>query len=314
MSIPAIETIKQNFKNCDIYLIGRSPVIEIFENYNGIKKIIKLNNKLIPEIKAHLKLKKENIDKAYLLPNSFRSAFSMAFSGSKEIIGYLNEGRGIFLTKRIKKKFNPNEHFSNYYKNLVIAAGLLHTNIDRISLITSKSEKEWADNFLSGKLKDINIGISPGAAYGSSKKWFPERFKKVALYFEKQYGARIFIFGSKTDDNDCVKASTEESINLCGKTAIREAMALIERMDILISNDSGLMHLANALGVPVIGIFGPTIPTSTYPFNKNHKIIFHKAPCSPCKYRECPLEKKICMDSIKSDEVIKTAKTLLNLT
>ncbi len=314
MSIPAIETIRQNFETSEIYLIGRIPAIEIFRNYRGIKKIIELNNKLIPEIKAHFELKKEKIDKAYLLPNSFGSAFSMVFSGSNEIIGYLNEGRGIFLTKRFKKKFNPNEHFSNYYKNLVISSGLENMEIDKISLSTSKDEKKWAENFLSEKLKDINIGISPGAAYGNSKKWFTERFKEVAIYFERQYQARTFVFGSKSDNYDCEKVVTENSINLCGKTSIREAMALIERMDIFISNDSGLMHLANALGVPVIGIFGPTIPTSTYPFNKNHKVLFHKAPCSPCKYRECPLEKKICMDMIKSKEVINSVKSLLNLT
>lgn len=316
MSIPSIEVLKFNYKNSKISLIGRKPAIEIFYNYPGVSEIFEIKGKNIyDEIKIHRKLVKDRFDKAYLLPNSFKSAFAISFAKPKEIIGYLNEGRGIFLTKRIKQKYDQTKHFSSYYKNLILSEGLKDKKIEKILLFTSQKEKEYAEKFLSLKTHEdsIKIGISPGAAYGDSKKWFPERFKETAEYFEKKYSAKIFIFGSNKDSEDCKKVETAKSINLCGQTSLREAMALIERMNLFFSNDSGLMHLANALDVPVVAIFGPTIPTFTFPYNKNHRIAFHKAECSPCKYRSCPLERKLCMESVSVKEVIEKGEELLSI-
>ncbi len=316
MSIPSIEVLKFNFKGSEISLIGRKPAIEIFYNYPGISEIFEIKGKsILNEIKTHRKIIKNRFDKAYLLPNSFKSAFTISFAKPKEIIGYLNEGRGIFLTKRIKQKYDKTKHFSFYYRNLILSEGLKDKKIEKIQLFTAQKEKEYAEKFLKSRVLEnsIKIGISPGAAYGDSKKWFPERFRKTAEYFEKKYNAKIFLFGSSKDSEDCKKVETEKSINLCGKTSLREAMALIERMDLFLSNDSGLMHLANALDVPVVAIFGPTIPTFTYPYNKNHKIVFHKVECSPCTHRTCPLEKKLCMESVSVKEVIEKGEELLSI-
>ncbi len=315
MSLPFIETIKKNFENSEISLIGRKPAIEIFENYPGLKSLISIEGKSVfKEVKAYIKLRKEKFDKAYILPNSFQSALSMSFTRAKSIIGYLNEGRGVFLTKRIKPAPKTKIHFSNYYLELLRSDGLKEYKIENISLHLSKKEREWSQKFLKDKGREINIGISPGAAYGDSKKWFAKRFKEVGKYFEKNFNAKVFLFGSRGDVNDCKNVETGAFENLCGKTTIREAMALIKEMKLFFSNDSGLMHLANALGVPVVGIFGPTIPSHTYPYNKNYKIVFHKVECSPCKYRNCPLEKKICMEAVSVEEVIEKGKLLLNTT
>lgn len=314
MSIPSIELLKYNVKGSEISLIGRKPAIEIFYNYPGISKIFEIKSeKLSDEIKAFINLKKEKYDKVYIFPNSFKSAFVTSFARPKEIIGYLNEGRGIFLTKRIKQKYDKTKHFSFYYRGLILSDGAKDKEIKKINLFTSKEEKENALNFIKKVLKNerLKIGISPGAAYGESKKWFPERFKRVAEYFEKKYNAKIFIFGSNKDKIDCEKVETKNSLNLCGKTSIREAMALIEKMDLFFSNDSGLMHLSNALDVPVVAIFGPTIPTFTFPYNENHRIVFHKVNCSPCENRICPYDKKVCMESVSVEEVTKKGEELI---
>ncbi len=313
MFIPSLENIKKAFKKGEIYLIGRTPAIDIFENYPGIKELIKLKGKgLKKEIEPLKRIREEGFDIGFLFPNSFISALGFYLGKVKNRVGYKRDGRGFFLTERIKPEFSYDYHFSNYYLNLLKKSGIKTEKIDRISLYISEEEKEKRDIFLKKYKNRLKIGIASGASFGDSKKWFPERFKEVAEYFEKKYNAQIFYFGSTADYYDCVKSSTKTSINLCGETGIREAMALIDKMDLFISNDSGLMHIANALGVETVGIFGSTSPFSTYPYNKNRKIIFHKVYCSPCKKRVCPYKIKLCMDIIKKEEVIKGAEELLN--
>ncbi len=313
MFIPSLEIIKNNFPNSKIHLLGRIPAIDIFENYPGINSLIKIRGKgVFNELKFIKTIKKQNFNIGYLFPNSFISALVFYMANIKNRIGYNRDGRGFLLTERIKPNFSYDYHFSDYYLHLLRDSGLKIKKSENIELYLSEEEDNKAELFLKTYKNRIKIGFASGASFGDSKKWFPERFKEVAESFEKKYNARIFYFGGSGDYQDCVRASTVKSLNLCGETDLRQAMALIKRMNLFISNDSGLMHVANALGVPTIGLFGSTSPTSTYPYNTNRKIIFHKTYCSPCKKRVCPYKLKLCMDLIKPEEVIKAGEEFLN--
>jgi heptosyltransferase-2 len=313
MFIPALENLKKSFKNSEIHLIGRIPAIDIFKNYPGINTFLKIRGKgFINELKIVREIRKQKFDIGYLFPNSFISAFIFYLGNVKNRIGYNRDGRGFLLTEKVKPEFSYDYHFSDYYLNLLKLSGLEIEKKDKIELYISEEECEKAKLFLKTYKKQYKIGFASGASFGDSKKWFPERFRQVAEYFEKKYNAQIFYFGGSDDYPDCVKSSSDKSINLCGETNLRQAMGLIGEMNLFISNDSGLMHVANALGVPTIGIFGSTSPTSTYPYNKNRKIIFHRVYCSPCKKRVCPYKVKLCMDLIKTDEVIKAGEEFLS--
>ncbi len=310
MLVPSIEVIKKNFKNVQIDVYGRKPSLDVLENYPGIKRLIDLPRKKINELGEFFKNRKSGYDIAFTFANSFISAFEIFLLGAKERIGYKNEGRSLLLTHSYDKEFSLSYHFSNYYLNLLEKFGLKTNNLPKPRLYLSEVEKEEAEKFFNEFLNSRYpvVGIAPGAAYGSSKMWGREKFRRLSVLIKKEYkNSNVILFGSKNDKDVCdyIQDGERKSIlNLCGKTTIRSAMALIEKTSVFISNDSGLMHVASLLGVPVIAIFGPTSPQSTHPLNKPYKIFHKKVYCSPCGERECRFDFHLCMEVIREEEVL----------
>jgi heptosyltransferase-2 len=156
------------------------------------------------------------------------------------------------------------------------------------------------------------VGISPGATYGSAKQWFPERFGKLAEKIGKDFGSRILIFGSQEDKNVSLLVGQHSGlplINLTGLTSLSQAMALIARCRLFVTNDSGLMHVAAALKTPVIALFGSTNSRRTGPRGESFRVISKPLSCAPCMKPECP-ERRQCMEQISVDEVYEEVKAL----
>jgi heptosyltransferase-2 len=148
------------------------------------------------------------------------------------------------------------------------------------------------------------VGVNPGAAYGSAKRWPAERFAAVAARVVGD-GAAVVVLGnaSERDLGEVVVAGLgRRAVNAAGLTSVREAMALMTRCRHLVTNDSGPMHLAAALGVPVTAVFGPTIPGATSPVGERVAILQRPVDCAPCRYRECPIDHR-CMTGVLVDEV-----------
>ena len=163
------------------------------------------------------------------------------------------------------------------------------------------------------KYQKLTIGINPGATYGSAKRWYPKEFAKVANVMGENYN--IIIFGGPGEEeiaNDIEKDLTIQNYqNLCGKLSIKELCQKIGGLEMLITNDSGPMHIAAAYGVKIVALFGPTKYTETSPYSNNYKIVTKDLECAPCMKRECPLKHHNCMKEITADEVIKAIKELL---
>ena len=163
------------------------------------------------------------------------------------------------------------------------------------------------------KYSKPTIGLNPGATYGSAKRWYPEEFAKVANALGKTYD--IIIFGGPGEEdiaNDIEKNLTIKNYqNLCAKLSIKELCEKIGGLEMLITNDSGPMHIASAYDIKIVALFGPTKYTETSPYSKNYKIVTKDLECAPCMKRECPLKHHDCMKEISADEVIKIAKELL---
>jgi len=160
---------------------------------------------------------------------------------------------------------------------------------------------------------DFLIGVAPGASYGPAKMWFPERFAAVADRLADKFSAKVVLFGSAGDrarTQSVQRHSSHSLIDLAGETSLKDAIALISGCNLFISNDSGLMHLAGALSVPLVSIFGSTNPTTTSPPGKRSIIIHKNIHCSPCLKKECPTDFR-CMDLIQADDVYDAAEQLL---
>jgi heptosyltransferase-2 len=186
----------------------------------------------------------------------------------------------------------------------------------RITLEITKDSLSKADEILSSHgigTGNMLVGIAPGATYGPAKMWFPERFAAVSDHLREEFSSKSILFGSKNDREraDLVKEHAKHTIiNLAGETNLNDAISLIARCDLFVSNDSGLMHLAGALGVSLVAIFGSTNPVTTSPVGEKSIVIYKNADCSPCLKKTCPTDFK-CMDMIGVDDVFREARILL---
>ncbi len=212
---------------------------------------------------------------------------------------------------------DPRDQISCYLDLCRALGEAEHATTPRVQI--PPRDRDWAEDFLAsvGLLpEDLLIGLCPGAAYGSAKRWSPARFIDVSRQIGDNYPAKFAVFGGKGDTQPCEAVAEgigQAAMNLCGKTTLRELAALLDRCTLVISNDSGAMHLAAAVGTHTIAIFGPTDPARSTP-PENCTVIRKDVFCSPCSRRECPTDHR-CMTSISPEEVYQeVAQTLFTQT
>lgn len=307
MALPFLENVRLSHPHAYIAIWCKPYLVDIFKAYPGVDEIIIYPKRLRDLFNIPLTLRRR-FDMCFLLPNSFSSAFSAFLSGIPERIGYRTDGRGMLLTKGIKPKRGL--HQVDYYLNLLSNLGLKPRSCAPILNILpeGKIEKERLKRRF--KWEDAPIVFIPGAAYGLAKCWPAERFGKLAEKF-KGIGRSILILGDKKEKSIAKKIIQSVSdasyiIDLTGLTSLAGAMAIISGASIVITNDSGLMHVTAALGCSQIAIFGPTDPKVTGPYGDTTEIIYHPLPCAPCKYRICPKD-HACMKAIRVEEVYEKA-------
>jgi heptosyltransferase-2 len=180
------------------------------------------------------------------------------------------------------------------------------------AFISPANAREVMLQYLPGNKRRI-IGIAPGATYGPAKKWLADRFAAVADRLSMDLNVQVVLFGGKTDQETarevCNQAGTN-IINLAGKSTLVESIYLISQCRLFISNDSGLMHVAGALNIPTVAIFGSTNPATTSPAGEKTVLVRKEVECSPCLKKTCPIDFR-CMTMITVDDVVAAANTLL---
>jgi len=318
MSLPAIEYLRRLFPHARMMCLVKENIADLLRNNNGLDGVISYEHgsgvsALMRKAKTVRRLRPEFFDLAVLFTNSFESALWMVLARIPFRVGYETDGRSFLLTHGVSRKPFIGHQISDYL-DLCKALGEADGSVSPTVRIPSR-DQEWAEDFLRSlgcSKDDLLIGLCPGAAYGPAKRWLPGRFVDVSRRLAEDYPTRFAIFGGKGDLEPCEMVANgvgHSAINLCRKTSLKELAALLEKCALVISNDSGAMHLASAIGTHVIAIFGPTAPARTAP--PENCIVFSKAvPCSPCFNRECPTDFR-CMTSISADEVYQQASEVL---
>jgi len=311
MAIPAIKSLKAMFDDCKIDIIINESLSGLGELLTTtIEKTIALPENDTPSRKAALAgAAKSGYDLLIILPNSFRSAWELWSHNIRVRAGYAASLRSFILTHAIKRPTAHSMSQSDYFLNLVkelypkIETKDMSLTVPGIAVDSSMSLLPSTDRPM--------VGVGFGAAYGSAKMWPADRFAELIDRLEEV--AVVVLIGSKSDRAvaDKVLNLTKSSpASLVGKTDIPALSAVLSRLDLYITNDTGPMHLSAAVGTSVIAIFGPTSPEETGPMGENHQVIYNKADCAPCWRRICPLDHR-CMKSISVDEVAETALRLL---
>jgi len=314
MSTPMIRAIRKNFPKAHIHILAKPWVASVFENNPDIDNIIIYDNQGRHKgwhgvIRLGRDLRKYGFDLAVLVQNAFEAALISFLAGIPKRLGYNTDGRFFLLTHGIA--WGPDQkklHQIDYYLGIIKGASLKTYGRHLTLNIMPYEIKEAYDILKNHGYKGSGpvLGINPGAAYGTAKRWPKEKFVSLCRRLKKKFhnNLTVLIFGSPGEKELGAEISAKAgAINLCGKTNLRQAMALIGLCNLFITNDSGLMHVAAALDVPLIAIFGSTNYKTTSPFGIRSHMIRKPVSCSPCMKPECPLGHHECMESISVDEV-----------
>ena len=319
MSLPALRALRQRFPQAHISILAKPWVADLYRREPFCDELIPYTPRTVTEKwSAARELRAKQFDTAILLQNAFEAAAIAYVAGIPERIGYARDGRGFLLTRAIPVP-KPGEiprHERFYYLEMLRRAGIiaeLPPN-DSIRLEGAPAARAAGlDRFRQLGLGETVIGVSPGAAYGTAKRWLPERFAESANQVASDLGAAVAIFGSTAERGLCesVSASITAPVrNFAGETSLAEFIDLAAACRVYLTNDSGAMHIASALGVPTVAIFGATDDQTTGPTGPLAKVVREQVECSPCLKRECPIDHR-CMTRVSAARVAEAALELL---
>ena len=312
MSVPALEQVRVRFPHAHIAVLARPWVSGLYDK-SLIDEIVPYTaGKSWSDLRGkwHLarRLRAMHFDAAILLQNAFEAAAIVWLAGIPVRIGYARDGRGLLLSDPIvvPKPGEIEDHQRYYYLEMLRRAGLIDhlpevpaVRLPGIPFLRQEGRK---------RLEGLWIGVSPGAAYGTAKRWLPERFAEAAVTVATKLGAKVAVFGSPDEQALCetvagrVREAGLTATNFAGQTNLSEFVEMAAACQAFVTNDSGAMHVASALGVPTVAVFGATDHVATGPTGPLARIIREKVECSPCLLRECPIDHR-CMKAVTAERV-----------
>jgi len=327
MALPALRAVRKRFPEAEIAIVGRPYVADIYRDQEICNQLIPYDPKGLHagfsgRERLAAELRAQKFDVALLLQNAFDAAWLAWRANIPERIGYARDVRSFLLTKAVPlpRHGETPAHEKFYYLELLRRAGWLDSVQDEtfIGLSVPEEKRRSADELLCKfgvRQGALRIAIGAGASYGSAKCWPPPRFAEVANRLQSEADADVILFGIAAEANVSTAISGElrrPPINLTGKTAIADLPALLSQCHLFIGNDSGAMHVAAAVGLPIVAVFGPTDPNGTAPVTTRCSIVQQRPYCSPCFLRCCPTDHR-CMTAITAGMVAAAARPWLEV-
>ncbi len=326
MSLPALEVLREEYPGAYISILARPWVADLYRREPFCDELILYQaakgwKGLRDKWRLASDLRRRKFDCAILFQNAFEAAALVRVAGIPTRIGYARDARSWLLTHAIPVP-RPGEtprHQRFYYLELLKRAKLIrgYSSESPIRLSGSRAAAEEGRKlFGRASVSGHVIGVSPGAAYGGAKRWLPERFAKVALDVAREHAATVAIFGTKEELGICeevcerIEAGGQRCVNFAGTTNLAEFIQLAAACELFLTNDSGSMHIASALGIPTVAIFGATDEEATGPVGSRSRVVREAVECSPCLLRECPIDHR-CMTRVDAERVAQTALSLV---
>lgn len=325
MSIAALRELRRLSPDSHLVLLVKSWVADLFKDQGLVDEIITIENNGSRLSRIwHLPRRLRDFDAAVLFQNAFEAAAIAFRARIPERIGYGTDSRRLFLTRQARPRIKQlGRHQVFYYLDLLYQTGL--SPIDYLNdmqwqpdirLCASQAGLSEAGSLLSESAQGGSrrlVIVNPGAYFGSAKRWFLDRYADLADRLIESEGAEVAIIGSLNESriaDEIQKLMKNRAHIFTGRTTLAGLMGLLSWCDLFITNDSGPMHLAAAVDVPQIAIFGSTDEQATGPLSRKAVVIHKHVECSPCLLRECPIDLR-CFRRIGVDEVYETARRLL---
>lgn len=326
MTLPAVSALAAHCTNEGrgrLTVLTRPWAAPVYAHHRAVSRVMLhdrdgLHKGLGGRLRLVRELAAEKFNSAILFQNAFEAALITALARIPQRAGYARDGRAFLLTDPVPLR--PGDlsiHESFYYLELLERLGV-PAPFSRPRLSPQAEALSAADTMLrEDGPKGFLLALAPGAAFGSAKRWPVENFARAAeLILEQNPGCTLVMGGPGEVE---VAARLAEllgprvpHLNLAGRTPMNLSLALMSRADLLLTNDSGLMHIGGALDVPLVAVFGPTNPLTTAPLGRS-RLLRSAAPCSPCLKRECPLPGgRVCFDSLGPEMAARAALDLIS--
>jgi heptosyltransferase-2 len=300
MSVPAVRAIKGGRPDAHLTVAVPEKLAPLWKIVSEVDEIIALPSKSV-FVAARLFRQKPPFDVAILSPNSLRSALEAFLAGVPRRVGLTGHWRRWLLNQQPRKIF---------------FRGIVHQTykyLELASMVGAKVNPQFpAANPIKNRREHFKFALCPGAEYGPAKRW--PRFAEVAEELAARFPVQWILFGTAGDGAVGVEIAEklgEKCVNRIGRTTLGELIDELSACDLLLTNDTGTMHLAALLRVPTISIFGSTEPLRTGPLGRGHRIFRHHVECSPCFLRECPLDFR-CMHAVTSAEVVGAIQNMIS--
>ena len=343
MTTPALLRLREKFPRAHISLLTQSKLADLWRHHPAVDETISFAaGESVFAIGKKLRVGK--FDLALVLPNSPRSALEVFLSGIPQRVGCARPWRNFFLTQTVAARAGAvkmrkrsgteiqklvaqhpassiqhpeiakSAHQIHEYLHLTAALGANPEPLAPQLMVTPEEVAVARKKFGQEKITQAVFGLNPGAEYGPAKRWPVEKFIAAASEIQRRTNCVWLIFGGKGDSELAGRiaakiqqpATSNQQLNLSGKTSLRELMALLKCCRVLLTNDTGPMHVAAALGTPVVVPFGSTSPELTgpgLPGDPRHRLLKSDVLCSPCFLRECPIDFR-CMNGISVERVV----------
>ena len=324
MTIPALRALRRVLPDAHITLVIRPGTKGLFSDVDFIDEILVYDRKnafsVVPQVREW---KRRRFDLAVLFQNAFEAALIPFLAGVPLRLGYATESRQALLTHPLPlPDWRSSRHEVFYYLYVVTALEQMLFGRSTVceaepdaSIQISDVRKAQAAELLRAygvSEEDSVVAICPGSINSRAKRWSPESYATLAdrLIESKR---RVLLIGSKDETDvseDVTRRMRQQPIVLTGRTTLDQITAVLDRADLIVTNDTGPAHIGAALGRPTIVIFGPTNPLTTRPFAPEAVILRHPPDCAPCMLRDCPIDHR-CMTAITVDEVFEQSHELL---
>jgi heptosyltransferase-2 len=316
LSIPALRSLRGRFPRARITLLVRPGVAGLFRSAAFADEVWdRPSPGILRWIPTARQVRREAFDLGVLLTNSFESALTLFAGGVAERAGYATDNRTPLLTRAVALP-EGKLHQRDYYLHLLEAFLGPGPEVGvGIGLEATGPEREAARALLAAEGIEPPPGLlvlSPGAAFGSAKRWMEERFAAVADRTHRELGLRTVIIGTAAEEPIAARIRSmmaAPATVLAGRTDLETLVGVLAEASLVVANDSGPMHISAALGVPTLGIFGSTDAEVTGPLGPRTRVVRQAVECSPCLLRECPIDHR-CMDRLSVERVFEAGRSL----
>lgn len=315
MTTPALAAVRAAFPAAEVVVAANPVVAELLRHHPACDRLLRYDKKGVHGglgglLRFCREIRRERFDLAILFQNAIEAAIMTTLARIPRRAGYTTDGRALLLTHRVWGwRRARRRHHTQYYLTMLAGLGITGGS-GRLHLCCTPEERAWAGQRLGD---GCWVAVNPGATYGSAKRWPPERFAAAADLIAADFSARILILGGPNEaaiGREVAAGMHTHPLNLAGRTSVRELMALLSQCRLLVTNDSGPMHVAAAFDVPIVAIFGSTDHTTTSPLSPSCRIVRQPTACAPCLKTECPTDHR-CMTAVTVPQVVEAARSLL---